>query len=104
MPQENPLQELILSILNKNGFENLDEEAKKEYLPQFLAQAEQRIGNALLPLLNEASAKQFVELTKKETTPDQWWEFWQKNVPNFNEVVREALAGFEQEVKESFSI
>jgi len=104
MVQENPLEELILNILNENGFDKLDEEAKKEYLPQFLTQAEQRIGAALLPLLNEESAKQFVELTKKETNPEQWWEFWQSNVPNFNEVVKEALAGFAQEVKESFSI
>ncbi len=104
MSQQNPLEELILNILNENGFDKLDEEAKKEYLPQFLAQAEQRIGGALLPLLNEESAKQFVELTKKETNPDQWWSFWQANVPNFNEVVKEAMSGFVQEVKESFSI
>ncbi|OGH89709.1 MAG: hypothetical protein A2537_02330 [Candidatus Magasanikbacteria bacterium RIFOXYD2_FULL_36_9] len=104
MPQENPLEELVLSILNENGFDKLDEEAKKEYLPQFLAQAQQRIGAALLPLLSEDSAKQFVELSKKETNPEKWWEFWQTNVPNFNDVVKNALAGFAQEVKNSFSI
>lgn len=104
MSQQNPLEELILGILNENGFENLDEEAKKAYLPQFMAQAEQRIGMALVPLLSEESAKQFVELTKNETTPEQWWQFWQANVPNFNEVVKEALVGFAKEVKESFSI
>jgi len=104
MSQENPLEELVLNILNENGFDKLDEEAKKEYLPQFLAQAEQRIGAALLPLLNEESGKQFVELTKSKTTPEQWWSFWQENVPNFNDVVKEALSGFAQEVKGSFSI
>ncbi len=104
MAQQNPLEELVLGILNDSGFEHLDDEAKKEYLPQFLAQAEQRIGNAVLPLLNEQSAKQFVELTKQETTPEQWWSFWQENVPNFTEVVKEALSGFAQEVKESFAI
>ena len=104
MPQENPLEELVLSILNENGFDKLDDEAKKEFLPQFLAQAQQRIGAALLPLLSEDSAKQFVELSKKETKPEKWWEFWQTNVPNFNDVVKNALAGFAQEVKNSFSI
>lgn len=104
MAQQNPLEELVVDILNTNGFDKLDESAKKEYLPQFMAQAEQRIGAKLLPLLNEVSATQFVELSKKETTPDQWWKFWQENVPNFTEVVKQSLVEFASEVKESFVI
>ncbi len=104
MAQQNPLEELVLNVLNENGFDKLDEEAQKEFFPQYLAQAQQRIGAALLPLLTEESAKQFVELSKKETNPEKWWEFWQANVPNFNNVVKEALAGFAQDVQESFSI
>ena len=102
MPTQNPIEELVVDILNKNGFDKLDQAAQKEYLPQFIAQAEQRIGSALLPLLNEQSAKQFLELSKKETAPEEWWSFWQANVPNFAEVVREALSGFAQEIKASF--
>lgn len=104
MPAQNPIEELVIDILNKNGFDKLDQEAQKEYFPQFIAQAEQRIGSALLPLLNEESAKQFVELSKQETSPEDWWTFWQANVPNFAEVVKEALSGFAQEIKESFAL
>jgi len=104
MPTQNPLEELIVSILNENGFDKMDQEAQKEYLPQFVAQAEQRIGAALLPLLKEDSAKQFVELSQKETTPQQWWDFWQEHVPNFVDVVKGALSGFAQEIKESFAL
>lgn len=101
MAQQNPLEELVIDILNNNGFDKLDAEAKKEYIPQFMAQAEQRIGAALLPLLNENSATKFVELSKKDTTPDQWWKFWQDNVPNFTDTVKQALEQFAAEVKES---
>lgn len=102
MSQQNPLEELILSILNENGFDKLDDEAKKTYLPQFMAQAEQRIGAALLPLLNEESANRFVELTKKQAKPADWLTFWHDNIPNFDEVVKKTLTDFALEVKESF--
>jgi hypothetical protein len=104
MTSQNPIEELIVTILNENGFDKLDVQAQKEYLPQFVAAAEQRIGSALLPLLNEESAKQFVQLSKAETNPQEWWDFWQANVPNFTEVVKSALTGFAQEIKESFAL
>lgn len=101
MSQQNPLEELLAEILNSNGFDKLDEETKREYMPQFMAQAEQRVGAALLPLLNQESASKFVELSQKESTPDEWWNFWQENVPNFSEVVRQSLMDFAAEVKQS---
>ncbi len=104
MTQQNPLEDLIVSILNANGFENLDDDAKATYLPQFMAQAEQRIGAALMPLLTKESAAEFVELTKKETTPEQWWKFWETSVPNFTEVVKATMEKFAGEVKESLAL
>lgn len=104
MAQQNPMEELIVSILNANGFDELDEDAKKMYLPQFVAQAEQRIGAALLPLLNKESAEQFAQLTKQETTPEQWLAFWEKNVSNFSEVVKNTMDEFAAEVKESLAL
>jgi len=104
MENNNPLEKIIIDILNENGFEKLDNEAKATYLPQFMAQAEQRIGAALLPLLNENSAEQFVSLSQRETTPDEWWNFWQTNVPDFVEVVKNVIADFAAEVKDSMSI
>jgi hypothetical protein len=104
MATQNPLEELIVNILNEVGFDKLDEEAKKEYFPQFMAAAEQRIGASLLPLLNEESASVFVKLSQKETAPQEWWDFWQTNVPNFTEVVKQALTEFANEVKESFAL
>ncbi len=102
MAQENPLETLILEVLNANGFDKLDADAKKTYLPQFLAHAEQRIGAALLPLLNEESANEFVVLTKKQAKPEEWLNFWHKNVANFDEVVKQTLTDFVVEVKSAF--
>jgi hypothetical protein len=68
--QKNFLESYLLQVLNENGFDKLDDDAKKTFFPQFLAQAEQRLGAALLPLLNEESANKFVELTKNNTKPD----------------------------------
>lgn len=104
MTQQNPLEELVLNILNENGFDKLDEEAKKTYFPQFMAQAEQRMGAALLPLLNEESANLFVELTKKQVKPEEWLKFWHDNVENFDDVVKKTLGEYALEVKESFQI
>jgi predicted methyltransferase len=104
MQQQNPLEELVVSVLNENGFGKLDEDAKKTYLPQFIAQAEQRLGAAMLPLLGEQSANEFVKLTKKETSSDEWYGFWKKNVPNFDLVVKKTLKDFASEVSGAFQV
>jgi len=102
--QKNFLEVYLLQVLNENGFEKLDDDAKKTYFPQFMAQAEQRLGSALLPLLNEDSANQFVELTKKNADPDTWFNFWHDHVPNFDEVVKKTLNEFATEIKSAFQI
>lgn len=102
--QKNFLEVYLLEVLNQNGFEKLDDDAKKTYFPQFLAQAEQRLGAALLPLLNEESANKFVELTKNNANPDAWYEFWNANIPNFEEVVKKTLNEFAVEIKDAFQI
>lgn len=101
---QNPLEQLIVSILNDNGFDKLDDDAKKTFLPQFIAHAEQRLGAAMLPLLNEESANKFVEMTKKQASPDEWLKFWHANVANFDEVVKKTLQDYALEVKDAFVV
>jgi len=102
--QKNFLEVYLLQVLNENGFEKLDDDAKKTYFPQFMAQAEQRLGAALLPLLNEESANKFVELTKTKADPEAWFNFWQANVPSFDEVVKKTLNEFAAEIKTAFQV
>ncbi|MBU0545952.1 hypothetical protein KKA13_01725 [Patescibacteria group bacterium] len=102
MPEQNFLEEYVLKILQENGFENLSDENRKLMLPQFVAQAEKRIGAALLPLLDEEKAKKFTELAQDEkTTPEIWWNFWNENIPNFTEVVKKELDSYAEEVKKA---
>ena len=96
----NFLQEYVLKVLKANGFNDLTEENQKKFLPQFVAEAEKRVGMNLLPKLNEENTKKFVELTKKQdASPEEWWEFWSNNVPDFLEIVKSTLADFAEEVK-----
>lgn len=105
MEEQNLLEQYVLRVLNENGFEKLDEQAKKQYLPQFVVQAEQRLGTALLPLLNEESANAFVALTKNQAAkPDEWWSFWKNNIPDFEKIVEKTLQEFAVEVKGAFSV
>jgi hypothetical protein len=98
------LHDYIMQALSACGYDNLSEELKKEYVPQFVAHAETRIGAALLPSLTESMAKEMAELLKSDkTTPDDWANFWQKNVPNYPEIVKKTLADFAEELKQIFA-
>ncbi|OGH88275.1 MAG: hypothetical protein A3J93_02025 [Candidatus Magasanikbacteria bacterium RIFOXYC2_FULL_42_28] len=99
----NPIEEYVLEALKANGFEKMNDEAQATYFPQFVAHAEQRLGAALLPFMNEKSANEFAKLMKNsKIDPKVWWQFWEKNVPNFVEVVKKTLADFAVEVKQAF--
>lgn len=94
------LRDYVEEILHQGGFNNLNEETKKEFLPRFVAQAELRLGAALLPLLSEAAAKEMAGMIEKQAVnPDQWLSFWQKNIKDFNNVVEKTLRDFAVEVQ-----
>lgn len=108
MPDKNQqfdfLHDYIMQTLSACGYENLSENLKSEYVPQFIAHAETRIGAALLPSLTEAGAKEMAGLLKSEkVTPEDWANFWQKNVPNYPEIVKKTLADFAEEMKQIFA-
>ncbi len=103
MPQQNFLEEYVLQILRQSGFEKLSEDNKAELLPQFVVEAQRRIGAAILPLLDEPTAEQFVVLAREETTPDEWWKFWNASVPDFTDVVQRALEGFGAEMRNALA-
>lgn len=94
------LYQRIQKILDENGFENLTEETRDQYLPQLVAEAERRLGVAVLPLLTEDSAKVLVGLMKDEkTTAEEMQTFWTTYIPDFENVIQTALDNFATEVK-----
>jgi len=108
MPENNKqfdfLHDYIMQVLSACGYNDLSEELKKDYVPQFVAHAETRIGAALLPFLKESSAKEMADLLKKEkATPDDWANFWAKSVPGYQETVKKVLEDFAVELKQIFA-
>ncbi len=94
------LRQYIDEILDKVGFVSLNEDTRAEFVPQFVAEAERRIGLALLPKLTEDSATELAALVQKpNVTAEELQTFWKTNVPDFSEVLTETLKNFTEEVK-----
>lgn len=95
----NPLEQFVLEALNKQGFDKMKEGDQKMFFPQFMTEAERRVGLVLAPRLTAESADEFQKLMLKEnSTSDDWYNFWSKNVPDFMELVKKALADFAVEM------
>lgn len=106
-PAQNPaanfdfLQNYVEETLRQSGFGNLSEEMKKEFMPRFVAQAELRLGAALLPLLSESSAKEMSKMIDaRENNPEEWLKFWQRNIKDFDNVAQKVLKDFAEEIKQ----
>lgn len=90
----------IQQILDEVGFDKVSEKTRKEFVPQFVEEAERRIGFALMPYLNESTSKDLnALLEKKDLKEEEMSAFWQKVVPNYKELVQTTLNDFAQEMK-----
>jgi len=102
MPDQQPqftfLEQYILEVLSQNGLDNLPEELKKSYLPQLMTEAEYRLGLALMPKLSESQIDDFMALVEKEASGEEMMKFWQGAVPEFQDLVKETLLKFSEEV------
>ncbi len=105
MKENQMLEEFVIRVLSECGMENLSKENKASFVPQYVAEAQRRVGVALLPLLDEASAKELVELMKQnEEDGEKWWKFWQSKVPNFKEVVAATLEAYATDMKKVLTV
>lgn len=105
MKENNILEEFVLRVLAECGLDDLSEENKAAYVPQYVAEAQRRVGEALLPLLDENGVEQLAELIKtKEENGEEWWQFWQNKVPNFNQVVATTLEAYAADMKKALVI
>ena len=96
------LIDYILKLLEDNKI-NLDEDQKKRYVPQMLAQLEVRLGLELIPKLNDAQKENFAKLVNDEkSTPEAWKKFWY-TVPSFEEDVKRVMTTFAERVREILS-
>lgn len=98
------LYAFIEDQLEKNGFGDVDEETKTAYINRFLAELHRRLGVAVMPHLNEESAKELGALLESESvSPVNLEMFWKNNVTNFDTIVAKVLDDFSLEMKKTFA-
>lgn len=98
------LKQFIEHALDEAGFDTLTEETRGQYVPQFVAEAERRIGLALIPKLTESSATELQQLLEKDDlTPEEIRNFWTHNIPDFEVVVGDTLKSFARELKDTLA-
>ena len=97
-PQLDFFHEYIVSLLTQNGY-NLNDNLQKEFVPQFVAHAQVRVGAALMPLLKAGAVKNMEQLLEgTKTAAENWADFWKENVPNYEAVVKKTMQEFAKEV------
>ncbi|MFA7653490.1 MAG: DUF5663 domain-containing protein [Candidatus Magasanikbacteria bacterium] len=102
MSEVNFLQAFIEEQLKLAGYDDLSSTVRQELVPQFIVEAQRRLGSAIMPHLSEATAQQLVDFTAKpEVDPEAMWNFWQKNVPNFESIVKDTLNKYAAEMQEA---
>ena len=102
-PQFDFLEAYIHDLFTESGCGEMSEETKNKFLPQFVAEAQRRLGLAVLPLLSEESAEEFVSLMEQEDmSHEELKNFWHRSVPQFDEVVQQTLQNFSKEFTQVF--
>lgn len=96
--QTDLLSKLVLNVLSEKGFDKLPQAEQDKMLPRFVATLEKQIGVELLPFLSEAGAEEFGKLLEKGVTGEEWYNFWNKYVPDFEEKVKEIIINFAEKL------
>lgn len=95
------LSTFIEQLFDSEGFASLDEITRQQYIPQFVAEAERRLGLALMPLINDASVEELAKLVEGSPTGAELNDFWKRSVPEFDDVVKVTLNNFAKEMKDT---
>lgn len=97
------LEQYIFDTLKEKGFDKMTPEDQAKMFPQFVIEAERRLGLALAPHIEtDASAADFNALMEGgKATNEEWLVFWKKHVPNFDNLVEKTLHAFAQEMQEA---
>lgn len=93
----------VLGLADSLGLTKLPPAEREALGLRFLAEAEKRLGIAILPHLSAVDAARFSELLSFETTPETWQAFWKKAVPTLapleDGVLRDLEADFRHALK-----
>jgi hypothetical protein len=94
----------LLALLDRYGFGALPLEEQEQLFPEFSKQALLRISAAIVPELTPDGVNQFnALLDKKNTSEEDWKDFWNKFVPEAPEIIEQTLQKYAQELEEVFN-
>ncbi|MFA6492481.1 MAG: DUF5663 domain-containing protein [Candidatus Babeliales bacterium] len=97
------LEAYVQKVLEDNGYLGLSQQTKDQFVPQFVAEAQYRLGRTIEPLLSEEAKKEFEDLNgQADVTEKEMYAFWKKYVPDFEEIVNKVLADYTIEMKKIF--
>jgi hypothetical protein len=98
--QFNFLDSIVERMLLDAGLGALSEETRNMYLPQFVSEAEIRLGEAIEPYMTPEFQTELGRLMGDQTvTPEQVRALWTSHVPEFDSIVERTLVSFRDEVK-----
>lgn len=96
------LHSYINTLLDESGFEEMSEETRNQYIPMFVAEAERRLGIALLPMLSAEQTEELANKGKDENiTAEALADFWAQAIPDFKKIVEKTLTEFAVEFKKT---
>lgn len=96
----------MLDALHTKGFDKISPDDQAALLPQFVVEAERRLGLAMMPALQkEEDVVTFTTMLEQGTaTPEEWLAFWHKAVPQFDVLVKQTLEAFADELNGALAL
>ncbi len=100
----NFLDGFIHQMFDESGFETMSEDARKQFLPSFVAEAERRLGFAYMNALDETQMKSFATLFEgEEIDQDAVKDFLEQHIPQYIDIAQKVLADFKDEFKKTLA-
>jgi hypothetical protein len=86
------------SLVEEMGLSGLPEEKQKKLIDKMFEVLLKRIFVETNLKLSEADRKTFGEMINKGTAPEEMEKFLQEKIPNFNEILKNILGNFKDEM------
>ncbi len=94
------LDQYISDLFDEYGFETMTEEQRSEFVPQFSAQLQQRLGLATMKQLDQKAQIELEKIMEMDNLNQQMLDdFWKNNIPDHEKLVKKVLEDFAQEFK-----
>jgi len=96
---EDIIQNFVLDLLKQAGIDNMPEEFKQEYAEKLAVEAERRLGVIAMEELDAKGLEEFEAFMATHDAPksEDFLEFFNSHISDFNEKASRALHDFAQE-------